>query len=98
MDKDFPEYLEDPTECILDNDDASAIGHAFEAFAETGTSTWHRKTVEWFLVYLITEVGVTPHNIRQGHNAISVVSAYQHVVQDLVSQPLLPPNLRSASN
>ncbi|KAI9771406.1 MAG: hypothetical protein M1839_002796 [Geoglossum umbratile] len=83
LDKDFPEYLEDPIQCILENDDASAIGRAFQAFAETGTSTWHRKTVDWFLVYLITEVGVTPHTYRQGHNAVSVVTAYQHVVQDL---------------
>lgn len=36
-------------------------------------------------VYLITEVGVTPHNLRQGRNAPSIESAYQSVIQDLVS-------------
>lgn len=36
-------------------------------------------------IYLFTEVGVTPHNIRQGHNAPSVENAYQSVIQDLVS-------------
>lgn len=36
-------------------------------------------------VYLITEIGVTPHNIRQGFNAPSLEHAYQSVIQDLVS-------------
>lgn len=36
-------------------------------------------------LYLITEVGVTPHNLRQGFNAPSMESAYQSVIQDLVS-------------
>lgn len=36
-------------------------------------------------VYLITEIGVTPHNIRQGFNAPSLDHAYQSVIQDLVS-------------
>lgn len=36
-------------------------------------------------LYLITEVGVTPHNLRQGFNAPAMESAYQSVIQDLVS-------------
>lgn len=36
-------------------------------------------------VYLITEIGVTPHNLRQGFNAPSLDHAYQSVIQDLVS-------------
>lgn len=35
-------------------------------------------------VYLITEIGVTPHNLRQGFNAPSLDHAYQSVIQDLV--------------
>lgn len=35
-------------------------------------------------IYLITEIGVTPHNLRQGFNAPSLDHAYQSVIQDLV--------------
>lgn len=83
LDKNFSRHLAEPIDCIFDNDDASAVGHAFQAFADQGTSTWHRNTVEWFLVYLLTEVGVTPHNFRQGCNAPSFESAYSSVIQDL---------------
>lgn len=83
LDKNFNRHLSEPLDALFDNDDASAVGHVFQAFAEQGTNTWHRKTVEWFLVYLITEVGVTPHNFRQGCNAPSFESAYSSVIQDL---------------
>ena len=83
LDKNFKRHLSEPLDALFDNDDASAVGHVFQAFAEQGTKTWHRKTVEWFLVYLITEVGVTPHNFRQGCNAPSFESAYSSVIQDL---------------
>ena len=83
LDKNFRRHLSEPLDALFDNDDASAIGQAFQAFASNGTSTWHRRTVEWFLVYLLTEVGATPHNIRQGCNAPSFESAYSAVIQDL---------------
>ena len=83
LDKNFSRYLSEPIDALFDNDDASAVGHVFQAFADQGTHTWHRKTVEWFLVYLITEVGVTPHNFRQGCNAPAFESAYSSVIQEL---------------
>ena len=83
LDKNFHRHLSEPIDAMFDNDDASAVGHAFQAFADNGTSTWHRRTVEWFLVYLLTEVGVTPHPVRQGFNAPSFESAYSAVIQDL---------------
>ena len=83
LDKNFNRHLSEPLDALFDNDDASAVGHVFQAFADQGTKTWHRNTVEWFLVYLITEVGVTPHNFRQGCNAPSFESAYSSVIQDL---------------
>ena len=83
LDKNFNRHLSEPIDALFENDDASAVGHVFQAFADQGTNTWHRKTVEWFLVYLITEVGVTPHNFRQGCNAPSFESAYSSVIQDL---------------
>lgn len=45
-------YLEEPIDAMFGNDDASAVGHVFQAFAEQGTKTWHRRTMEWFLVSL----------------------------------------------
>jgi len=84
LDKNFSKYIEDPADCIFDNSDASAIGLIFELFANTGMSTWYRKNIYWFLVYLVTEIGATPHNIRQGYNAPSVMNAYRTIVHDLV--------------
>jgi len=39
--------------------------------------------VEYFMVYLITEIAATPHHIRQGCNAPKFGKAYQIIVQDL---------------
>ncbi|KAI4209467.1 MAG: hypothetical protein LQ351_007598 [Letrouitia transgressa] len=76
-------HLSEPIETIFDNENASALGYVFSAFADSGTDTWHKRTVEWFLTYLITEVGVTPHPMRQGYNAPGIETAYQAVIQDL---------------
>lgn len=50
LDKNLAQHLDDPTDLIFDNDNASAVGHVFQAFAEQGTTSWQRRTVEWFLV------------------------------------------------
>lgn len=50
LDKNLAAYLQDPIDAMFDNDNASAVGHVFQAFAEQGSSTWYRRTVEWFLV------------------------------------------------
>ncbi|KAL8705938.1 MAG: hypothetical protein Q9201_000993 [Fulgogasparrea decipioides] len=83
IDKKMPQHLSEPASFIFDNENASAPGYVFSAFADQGTSTWHRRTVEWFLTYLITEVGATPHAHRQGFNAPGLELAYQSVIQDL---------------
>lgn len=83
LDKNFQRHIREPLDAIFDNDDASAVGHVFQAFADQGTNTWHRRTVEWFLIYLLTEIGMTPHNLRQGCNAPTFESAYSVVIQDL---------------
>ena len=83
LDKNFNHHLSEPTDAMFDNDDASAVGHVFQAFAAKGTSSWHRRSAEWFLVYLLTEIGVTPHSIRQGFNAPSLENAYSTIIQDL---------------
>lgn len=50
LDKNMSSYLQDPVDAMFYNDDASAVGHVFQAFADQGTTTWHRRTIEWFLV------------------------------------------------
>ncbi|KAI4203436.1 MAG: hypothetical protein LQ346_001785 [Caloplaca aetnensis] len=83
LDKRMGQHLCEPVNAIFDNENASAPGYIFSAFADQGTSTWHRRTVEWFLIYLVTEVGATPHAQRQGYNAPELDSAYQSIIQDL---------------
>lgn len=83
LDKNFSKHIAEPIDAMWDNESASAIGHVFRAFADQGSSSWHRRTIEWFLTYLITEVGVTPHNLRAGCSAPSVEEAYSSVIQDL---------------
>ena len=83
LDKHFSKYLQEPIDSRFDNDDASAIGHCFQAFATSGTSTWHRRTVEYFLTYLLSETLTTPHPLRQGFNAPTVSAAYSSVIQEL---------------
>ncbi|KAL8772056.1 MAG: hypothetical protein Q9209_002722 [Squamulea sp. 1 TL-2023] len=90
LDQKLSQHLSEPANAIFDNENASAPGYVFSAFADQGTSTWHRRTVEWFLTYLITEVGVTPHAHRQGFNAPDLNLAYQAVINDLKRRRYAP--------
>ncbi|KAL8887912.1 MAG: hypothetical protein Q9192_006256 [Flavoplaca navasiana] len=90
IDQKLAQHLSEPTDSIFENENASAPGYVFSAFADQGTSTWHRRTVEWFLTYLITEIGVTPHSHRQGFNAPDLNLAYQAVVNDLKRRRYAP--------
>ena len=84
LDKNFSRYIQEPVDSLFDNCNASALANVFSTWAEGGTKFWGRKTVEWFLIYLITEVCVTPHSIRSGHSAPDIEIAYHSIVQDLV--------------
>ena len=81
MDKDFSLYLAEPPELAFDNEEISALGLCFKAFADHGSSTWHRRSVEWLLIYILTEVAITPHPMRQGYNAPELHGAYAVVIQ-----------------
>ena len=84
LDKDMPKYLSDSSRYLFDTEQISAVAHVFQVFKDTGTSTWHRKTVEWLLLYIMTEIGGTPHNIRKGFNCPSIMDAYDAIVHELV--------------
>jgi hypothetical protein len=80
----LPYYLNMSPEALAEQNFASVYAQIFKEFSETGTDTWYRKDVEWFLVYLITEIGTTPHNIQQGYSVPSLMDAYDAIVHELV--------------
>lgn len=84
LDKDMDQYLLNSSRCVYDNEHASAITQVFEQFKHTGTDLWHQKSVEWLLIYILTEIGATPHNRRKGYNCPTVMDAYETVIHDLV--------------
>jgi hypothetical protein len=88
LDKNLGEYLNYPRDRRIESEEASVLGFMWKRFRTSGTHAWHKPTVEWFLVYLLTELAATPHTIRQGRNSVSLISAYQQVVQDLVRKVL----------
>ncbi len=80
------------------NDESnSALARVWQVFEKAGTSTWPSETVEWFLVYLMTEVSATPHSISQGYNAPSLPQAYEAVALDLVSILIIMKSLSVAN-
>lgn len=86
----FQDWLEQPDQ-FMEDADVSVLAHVAENFVSSGTSKWHYPTVEWLVVYILTEAAVVPHNIRQGRNSTSLLTAYQDIARELVSSPLLPP-------
>jgi hypothetical protein len=97
LDKDFAEKLKEPPGCRINDESTSALARVWQVFEKTGTSTWPSETVEWFLVYLMTEVSATPHSISQGYNAPSLPQAYEAVALDLVSIPIVTKSLSVAN-
>lgn len=93
LDKNLPAYLNFSTEGREDCEDASVLGYLFKRFEQHGTRYWPKKSVDWFLVYLLTELAVTPHSIRQGNHAMSLITGYERVLEKLVSQSLEIPFL-----
>ncbi|KAN0076587.1 hypothetical protein V8E54_006729 [Elaphomyces granulatus] len=86
LDSRLEEYLCKPLDWITDKHHASAIDHVMKHFESKGTSTrgqWHMATVEWLLVHIITEVGVTPHNFREGRNIGGIMEAYEDILREL---------------
>jgi len=85
LDRLFETHLKEPRDSISDNDVASATAFVSKRFEDKDTQHWPEISVEWFMMYLITEVGVTPHADRQGYNAPSLDGAYQDLIQEFVS-------------
>ena len=84
LDKNYSKYIQEPMVSLLNIGHASVIASVYEKWAEDGTTYWDKKTVEWFLIYLMTEIACTPHAIRSGNAAPDIALAYHSIVQDLV--------------
>lgn len=82
--RDFSTFIEESPADRLQDPQATVVGNLLSSFETTGTRNWHKNTVEWFLVFLLTEFAVTPHNMREGFTAASVLIGYQAVLRDLV--------------
>lgn len=87
--RDFREHIQQTLEARLKDPDASVIGSQMSALQERGASEWYQHTVEYFLVFLVTEIGITPHNHLSGHSAASLLSALQSISRDLVYLSML---------
>lgn len=85
----FRDWLDQP-EQFMDDSDVSVLAHIAENFVASGTSKWQYPTVEWLVVYILTEAAVVPHNIRQGRNSTSLLTAYQDIARELVGSPFHP--------
>ena len=53
--RDFSMYLNESPGTTCRNPHASALAHLRSHFETTGTQSWHKKSVEWFLIFLVTE-------------------------------------------
>jgi len=86
LDRDFQEHIHETVDARLDNPTASVIASVMRSLVDNGAKDWYHLNVEYFLVHLVTEIGVTPDNLLSGRAASSVLSALQSINRSLVSQ------------
>ena len=82
--RDFESHVRETMTDRLENPKSSVIGNRIASLQEHGAKDWYERTVEWFMVYLLSEVGCGPQNIYSGRSAVSLRSALHNTVQDLV--------------
>lgn len=83
--KDFHAHLRAPLASRLGNRDSSIVANSMIAFCEKGAENWREHTMEHFLTLLTTEIGIGPQNHTSGLSAVSLCSALQSAVSNLVS-------------
>ncbi|CAI4215690.1 unnamed protein product [Parascedosporium putredinis] len=93
--KPFREWLDQPDQFMHDSE-ISILAHVAENFIASGTSRWHYPTVEWLIVYLMTEAatkqrqkrpwerGESPRLVRKYLNCLEELRA----IEDLAEQKL----------
>ena len=84
LDKDFDAYLGQSKQRYEENEESSIFAFLYKRFEKSGTRDWPDRTVEWFLIYILTEFATAPHNIRQGRAHTRLTIAYKQVTEQLV--------------
>jgi hypothetical protein len=89
--KDLQGELEVPTNYDPHNESNSVIGYLrtglekyYYSNDHFGWHKWEKEKIEWFLVYLITELEPTPFAGRWSRDLPEIQAAYAAIVQDLV--------------
>ena len=83
LNRHLQEHLNNDPKSLLENPEASVVGNLLDRFEKHGMKGWEKQTPEYFLTYLFTEIGITPHNMKDGRNCISMMTALQIAIQDL---------------
>ncbi len=84
LDITLPEEVQVPPHAKTESESVNVLEYLRNAYANTGTDTWPSKSVEWFLVRLITKVLVVPHGLHSGSTIPEIQKAYLPLVRDLV--------------
>lgn len=70
----------------LRNAPSSVLTSIYQRFSSGGTKRWPTKSVEWLLIYIITEFQSTPNTLFGRGTVPEIQDAYRPVVRDLVGQ------------
>lgn len=70
--------------------DLSVVGYIFQEFEFSGTSRWQYKTVEWLIVFLMTEISCTPHSMRSGYSIAAILDVYDTHINKLIERKFEP--------
>ena len=84
LDTKLPEKVQVPSNTSTESESVNVLEFLRHTYANTGTNTWPSKSVEWFLVRLITKVLVVPHGWHSGSTIPEIQNAYLPLVRDLV--------------
>jgi hypothetical protein len=83
--KDFRAHVRDTLHNRLNNPECSVVAQQMRALEKRGAQDWYEHSIEWFLVYLITEISASPSTYASGLSAVSINSAMQSAMQDMVN-------------
>ena len=64
--RDFRSQIQEPLAARMVNAESSLVANIIRSMEERGTADWHQLTIEWFLVYLVTEISIAPNNLVGG--------------------------------
>ena len=84
IDPDFDLHVKAPLIDRMENPLSSVVWNQMCSFEKMGAAGWGENTVEWLVVYLLTELAVMPNTAHSGLGGLSLTSALQKIVLHLV--------------